>query len=57
MRYLGHAKPDTSRLEGDPGAGDFAVFYRAHDEDRAVLTVGRDELALEIEERWDAQDM
>ncbi|MBT0668636.1 FAD-dependent oxidoreductase [Novosphingobium profundi] len=57
MRYVGHAKPEASRLEGDPGADDFAVFFREKGEDRAVLTVGRDMLALQMEERWDAQDM
>lgn len=55
LHYVGHvAKPDDRRIEGDVPAGDFAVFLNEDGKERAVLTCGRDDIALEREAAWDA---
>ncbi|WP_235535102.1 FAD-dependent oxidoreductase [Sphingomonas sp. Leaf339] len=55
LHYVGHvAKPDDRRVEGDVSAGDFAVFLHEDGEEQAVLTCGRDEIALVKEAAWDA---
>ncbi len=54
LHYVGHvAKPDDRRIEGDVSEGDFAVFLKEAGEDQAVLTCGRDTIALEKEADWD----
>ena len=55
LHYVGHvAKPEDRRIEGDVPAGDFAVFLKEDGKEQAVLTCGRDEIALEKEAAWDA---
>lgn len=55
LHYVGHvAKPDDRRIEGDVPEGDFAVFLSEAGKDQAVLTCGRDAIALEKEAAWDA---
>ena len=54
LRYVGHvAKPDDRTVEGSVADGDFAVRMKEDGEQQAVLTCGRDKLALDCEAAWD----
>lgn len=54
LRYVGHvAAPDDRRIDGDVADRDFAVFFAEDGREQAVLTAGRDVLALDKEHRWE----
>jgi len=57
LSYIGHAKHvETARVVGDLAKHDAAVVYREEGRVRAVLTVGRDRLGLEVERAMEAGD-
>lgn len=57
LRYVGHvASPDNRTIDGDVSARDFVVSFAEEGREQAILTAGRDELALEKEHRWERQD-
>ena len=50
LRYVGHAERfETPEVKGSLSAGDAHVVYRTDGVIRAVMTVGRDRLALQVE--------
>lgn len=55
LRYVGHvAAPDDRRIDGDVAERDFAISFAEDGREQAILTAGRDTLALEKEHRWEA---
>lgn len=57
LGYVGHAEGfDTPEIHGDLDARDAHVVYREGGKIRAVMTVGRDRLALEIEAAMELAD-
>lgn len=55
LRYVGHvAAPDDRRIDGDVVEQDFTLSFAENGEEQAILTAGRDVLALEKEHRWEA---
>lgn len=57
LRYVGHvASPDNRTIDGDVSAKDFVVSFAEEGREQAILTAGRDELALKKEHRWERQD-
>ncbi|HIV78189.1 MAG TPA: FAD-dependent oxidoreductase, partial [Candidatus Sphingomonas excrementigallinarum] len=57
LRYVGHvASPDNRTIDGDVSARDFVVSFAEEGREQAILTAGRDELALKKEHRWERQD-
>jgi apoptosis-inducing factor 3 len=57
LGYVGHAeKFDPPEVKGDLEARDAHVVYREHGAVAAVLTVGRDRLALEVEAAIEQRD-
>jgi NADPH-dependent 2,4-dienoyl-CoA reductase/sulfur reductase-like enzyme/nitrite reductase/ring-hydroxylating ferredoxin subunit len=56
LRYVGHvASPEHRTIDGDVAARDFAVSFAEDGREQAILTAGRDKLALEVEYRWEQQ--
>lgn len=54
LRYVGHvASPDDRTIDGDVPAQDFAVTFAEDGREQAILTAGRDELALQKEYLWE----
>lgn len=54
LRYVGHvASPEDRTIEGDVPARDFAVSFAEDGRKQAILTAGRDELALQKELEWE----
>lgn len=52
LRYVGHvASPEDRRIDGDMAEKDFAVTFAEQGREQAMLTAGRDVLALEWEHR------
>ncbi|MBL0217219.1 MAG: FAD-dependent oxidoreductase [Myxococcales bacterium] len=57
LGYVGHAEAfDTPEIHGDLEARDAHVVYREGGRIRAVMTIGRDRLALEIEAAMERAD-
>lgn len=57
LGYVGHAeKFDVPQVVGDLEARDAHVVYRNDGRVRAVVTIGRDRLALEVEEAMERDD-
>ena len=58
LGYVGHAeKFDLPQVKGSLEARDAHVVYREDGRVKAVLTIGRDRLALEVEAAMEQQDM
>jgi len=57
LSYVGHSeRVETARVTGDLAKLDASVVYRDGGRVRAVLTVGRDRLALEVERAMETGD-
>ncbi len=57
LGYVGHAEAfDTAEIHGDLEARDAHVIYRQGAKIRAVLTIGRDRLALEVDAAMERSD-
>jgi NADPH-dependent 2,4-dienoyl-CoA reductase/sulfur reductase-like enzyme len=57
LGYVGHAEPfDAVEVHGDLDARDAHVVYRAKAAIKAVTTLGRDRLALEVEAAMERRD-
>jgi NADPH-dependent 2,4-dienoyl-CoA reductase/sulfur reductase-like enzyme len=57
LGYVGHAERfDAPEIEGSLDARDAHVVYRSGDAVQAVLTVGRDQLALDVEAALERDD-
>ncbi|CAN5923675.1 FAD-dependent oxidoreductase [soil metagenome] len=57
LGYVGHAEAfDRAEVHGDLDARDAHVVYRQGPKIRAVLTIGRDKLALEVEAAMERSD-
>ncbi len=57
LGYVGHAEAfDRAEIHGDLDAKDAHVVYRQGAKIRAVLTIGRDKLALEVEAAMERAD-
>jgi NADPH-dependent 2,4-dienoyl-CoA reductase/sulfur reductase-like enzyme/nitrite reductase/ring-hydroxylating ferredoxin subunit len=57
LSYVGHAEHiETARVNGDLAKLDASVVYRDEGRVRAVLTIGRDRLALEVERAMEMGD-
>jgi NADPH-dependent 2,4-dienoyl-CoA reductase/sulfur reductase-like enzyme/nitrite reductase/ring-hydroxylating ferredoxin subunit len=57
LSYIGHAEhAETARVVGDLAKRDAAVVYRDKGRVRAVLTIGRDRLGLEVERAMETGD-
>ncbi len=57
LGYVGHAEAfDRAEIHGDLDAKDAHVVYRQGSKIRAVLTIGRDKLALEVEAAMERAD-
>lgn len=56
LRYVGHvASPEDRTIDGDVPAKEFALSFAEDGRERAVLTAGRDELALQKEYDWERE--
>ncbi|MFE8585347.1 FAD-dependent oxidoreductase [Sphingomonas sp. NCPPB 2930] len=54
LRYVGHvASTEDRAIDGDVAGRDFVVSFAEEGRERAVLTAGRDVLALEKEHGWE----
>ncbi len=54
LRYVGHvASPEDQDIDGDVSAGDFTATFREDGEEQAVMTCGRDLVALKAEAAMD----
>jgi hypothetical protein len=57
LGYVGHAERfDRAEVHGDLTARDAHVVYREGSRIRAIATLGRDRLALEVEEAIERED-
>jgi apoptosis-inducing factor 3 len=57
LGYVGHAERfDRAEVKGDLAAKDAHVVFREGDRIRAVATIGRDRLALEVEAAMERED-